>query len=78
MTKINDDENSWVNKLIFGVTLSLFVITICMIGIIISLYFFVTFVSAELVKFITSVPTYQATLGAVTGIALTYIIKKFK
>jgi hypothetical protein len=75
---LNDGENSWFNKLIFGITLSIFVITICMIGIIVSLYFFVTFVSSELTKFISSVPPYQATLGAFTGISLTYILKRFK
>jgi predicted PurR-regulated permease PerM len=70
--------NSWINKLLFGVTLAVFVIAISFIGVIVALYFFVMFVSQELGEFIRTIPTYHATLGAVSGVALAYIYKRFK
>ena len=76
--KKKDSLNSWINKLLYGVTLSIFIITLCFIGIIVALYFFVMFISQELLDFVKEVPTYQATLATVGGISLAYIFKKFK
>lgn len=76
--KKKDSLNSWINKLLFGVTLSIFVISLCFVGIIVALYFFVTFISKELLDFVKEVPTFQATLATVGGISLAYIFKKFK
>jgi predicted PurR-regulated permease PerM len=81
MKKIKEKKKSvdaWINKLIYGVALSLFVITVCFIIIIAALYFFVMFISVQLSEFIKELPVYQSTLAAITGVSLAYIFRKFR
>jgi predicted PurR-regulated permease PerM len=80
MTTITKDKDrdSWINKIMYSVTLSLFIITICVVIIIIALYFFFTVLAQQAGQFINTVPPYKATLIGAVGVALAYIFKKFK
>jgi hypothetical protein len=88
MTKINEIEgiikkkthkySSLINHLIWGIAISMFVITVCFVGIIAAMYFFVVFVAQQLLEFIKTVPITQASLISIVTVALTYIHKKYK
>jgi predicted PurR-regulated permease PerM len=73
-----EKKDEWMTKLMYSVTFSFLLVTLCIVVVIVALYFFVIFVAQQLQVFIKEIPLYQATLMSGTGIALTYIIKKFK
>ena len=72
-----EPKKSFTSKLMLGVSVSIFVISICFIGIVFALYFFTVYASTQFAEFIKTVPTYQSTLLAVTIVALTFINKKY-
>ena len=72
-----EPKKSFTSKLMLGVSVSIFVISICFIGIIFALYFFTVYASTQFAEFIKTVPMYQSTLIAITVVALTYINKKY-
>jgi hypothetical protein len=75
---INNIMGNVYNKFIFGVAMSFVVITLCFIGIIAATYFFVIFASKQFADFVTTLPTYHVTLGAITSVALAYIFKRYQ
>lgn len=78
MTDESKGKDKWINKIMYSISLSLFIITISTIIIIASMYFFVVYVSGELGQFVKEVPGYKATLITIGAIAMTYIFRKFK
>ncbi|MBE3128540.1 MAG: hypothetical protein IMZ60_02555 [Actinobacteria bacterium] len=76
--KTEKTTNKWIDKVVYPITLSFFIVSICILVIIASIYFFVTFAADKFGVFVKDIPEYKATLLTVLAIATTYIVKKFK